>query len=66
MTEAYNQRLISLSIDNQVLHNTTALIAKKKIADVNTGEVQFVKIPLVETAVPTGTMLIYVSTLTGK
>ena len=56
LTDEYNQRLIRLSIDNQVLHNTTALIAKKKIADVNTGEVQFVKIPLVKPALPIANM----------
>ena len=66
LVESYNQSLVDLSISNQVLHGLTALIAKKKITDVNTGEVQFVKIPLVSPAVPKGTMLIYVSTLTGK
>ena len=52
----YNQRLISLSIDNQVLHGMTALIAKKKIIDINTGTVQFVKIPLLKPAIKRGGM----------
>ena len=39
LLDEFNQRLISLSIDNQVLHAMTALIAKKKIVDVNTGAV---------------------------
>ena len=34
----FNTKLTDLSVSNQVLHATTALIAKKKITDVHTGE----------------------------
>ena len=37
---------MALSTQNQVLHNTTALFAHKKIIEAGTGESQLVKIAL--------------------
>ena len=60
-----NDKLIDLSVSNQVLHASTALIAKKRITDVDTGETQFINIALAAAA-RGGSMIIIVKTLTGK
>ena len=62
----FNEQLTNVSIRNQVLHANTALIAKKKIADVSTGEVQFIKIPLTSALTRMGNILVIVGTLTGQ
>ena len=57
-------QLCSLSVANQVLHQSTALIAHKRIVKENTGEMQLVKIAM--NSVAAGSMELYVKTLTGK
>lgn len=56
--------MCNLSVSNQVLHQTTALIALKRIVEQNTGEMQLVKISMNKAA--TGEIEFFVKTLTGK
>ena len=68
MTVLCTEEVIKVSIENQVLDATTALLAFEKIMKNDQSETEFVKIPL-NTALNSscfGSYQIYVKTLTGK
>jgi len=73
MEDKRNNELIELSINNQVLHQLTALLAHEKIMQFKLNEARYVKIPL-NNAINRvlfmkktgGSMQIFVKTLTGK
>ena len=62
--ERLRGNMIQLSIKNQVLDQTTALFAHKKIMHENVGEPEFVKISMNKAS--KGEAVIHVKTLTGK
>jgi len=72
MEDKRNNDLIELSIDNQVLHQLTALLAHEKIMEFKLNEAKYVKIPLNKAINRKivkrsgGHMQIFVKTLTGK
>ena len=64
LDEAFRARFVALSTQNQVLHNTTALFAHKKVLEAGqTGESQLVKIALNKSE---GEQMLFVKMLTGK
>ena len=66
LNDQFNQQIIKFSIENQVLHKLTALIAHEKLVDHGGKEVEFVKIPLNAANNMGSGFGIIVKTMTGK